>query len=748
MKKLITTTFTILFLTVCSCSQVKVGSVGFNFGFEKTTQNQKLPENWFQWGSGYILNIDTVIKHTGKNAICIQPSEKTTANSFGCIAYSVPAVYEGRKIELRAYMKLLDVTEKPIGLMLRIDGSTGSLQFDNMQQKKIMGTSDWKLYSVELPYPESAKAIYIGAILAGPGKLWVDDFELLIDGINIENIKKSQPKEFKANLDKEFDGKSGIFPFQLNDQKIRDLKELGLVWGFLKYYHPAVAAGNYNWDYELFRILPNIINSKNSVERDAILVKWINQLGRCESGKEIKTSPEKIKINTDLDWIENSNFSDELVASLQKVKNADRINDHFYIGLAPGPGNPVFKNENPYLSMILPDTGYRILALFRYWNIIQYYFPYKNLIGEDWKNVLEEFIPKIINVNNETEYTLTLLALIARVHDTHANIWGGNTILEKYKGLNYAGAKLTFVENKPVVTGFYDEKSRDESGLQVGDLITEVNNRPVDSIVKTSLRLTPASNYPTQLRDIARLLLRTNDTIITVKVMRDGKKFNKILKTYSATRLDIYGRNNYQKPDTCFKFIGKEIAYINNGTLKRSYLPKIWEDMKNSKGLIIDDRNYPSDFPIFVLSNYLMPQSVDFVKFTNGSVITPGLFTFGETLKAGKENADYYRGKVIILVNEVTQSSAEYHALAYKRVSKATIIGSTTAGADGNVSQFSLPGGISTMISGIGVYYPNGGDTQRVGIVPDIEIKPTLKGIKNGQDELLEKAIEIINTKK
>ena len=60
------------------------------------------------------------------------------------------------------------------------------------------------------------------------------------------------------------------------------------------------------------------------------------------------------------------------------------------------------------------------------------------------------------------------------------------------------------------------------------------------------------------------------------------------------------------------------------------------------------------------------------------------------------------------------------------------------------MSAFYLPGGISTMISGIGVYYPNGKETQRIGIVPDIEIKPTKKGIRNGEDELMKKAIEII----
>ena len=51
------------------------------------------------------------------------------------------------------------------------------------------------------------------------------------------------------------------------------------------------------------------------------------------------------------------------------------------------------------------------------------------------------------------------------------------------------------------------------------------------------------------------------------------------------------------------------------------------------------------------------------------------------------------------------------------------------------------------MISGIGVYYPDGKETQRIGIIPDIEIKPTIKGIREGRDELLEKAISIINEK-
>ena len=166
-----------------------------------------------------------------------------------------------------------------------------------------------------------------------------------------------------------------------------------------------------------------------------------------------------------------------------------------------------------------------------------------------------------------------------------------------------------------------------------------------------------------------------------------------------------------------------------------------------TKGMIVDLRCYPSEFIVFTLSKYLMPQKTEFVKFSIGDITTPGLFTLTKPLSDGENNANYYKGKVVILVNEKTQSQAEYTAMALRCAPNATVIGSTTAGANGNVSLIPLIGGISTNISGIGVYYPDGKETQRVGIIPDIGVHPTIQGIREGRDELLEKAIEIINGK-
>ena len=79
-----------------------------------------------------------------------------------------------------------------------------------------------------------------------------------------------------------------------------------------------------------------------------------------------------------------------------------------------------------------------LVYIIGFWNIIQYYFPYKHLIEEDWKDVLKEFIPKYIHANSEIEYKLVVLELIARIHDTHANIWGQDEVLKNYWGVRYA----------------------------------------------------------------------------------------------------------------------------------------------------------------------------------------------------------------------------------------------------------------------------------------------------------------------
>ena len=287
---------------------------------------------------------------------------------------------------------------------------------------------------------------------------------------------------------------------------------------------------------------------------------WINELGTFQTEKMISQDGKSIKIKPDLDWITNSGFSKELEEKLLQLKNAKRPKVNHYVDFVSGVQNPKFTNENPYGNTAYPDEGFRLLALYRYWNMIQYYFPYKNLIDEDWKGVLPEFIPKFLNTKNETEYTLTSMELIARIHDTHAGVWGNNKVLEKYFGEKYPPMKVIFAENKLIIDRFYNNQLGKETGLEKGDIIMEINGESVEDIVKKRLKYTPASNYPTQLRDIAYTILKSNAEKIDLTISRNGNTEAKTIKTYSYKEL------NYKKTEKeFFRMLDNNVAYVYMG---------------------------------------------------------------------------------------------------------------------------------------------------------------------------------------
>src|SRR5262249_44721072 len=153
-----------------------------------------------------------------------------------------------------------------------------------------------------------------------------------------------------------------------------------------------------------------------------------------------------------------------------------------------------------------------------------------------------------------------------------------------------------------------------------------------------------------------------------------------------------------------------------------------------TKGLIIDIRNYPSEFVPFALGSLLVDKEAPFARFTAGDLSNPGAFQWTDPISL-QSKQPHYAGKVVILVDEVSQSQSEYTTMAFRTAPGAKVVGSTTAGADGNVSAIPLPGGVRSAISGIGVFYPDKKPTQRVGILADIEVKPTIAGVKAGRDE-------------
>lgn len=558
-------------------------------------------------------------------------------------------------------------------------------------------------------------------------KLFIFTLSILGASILLGHVRSAQQ-------DREFDGDSGIEIKELSQIQHDNLIKLAKVWGFVKYYHPAVAKGDIDWDYELFRIMPAMLkaNEQQNMANEALL-EWIQRLGPFEERKEDWHPEAEVKLLPSTDWIQDQQLlGKDLSMFLQKIQEAKRTDRHHYIEFAPNIGNPIFNEKNYNLDYT--DEGYKLLALFRYWNMIEYFFPYKHLADKDWDEVLRAQIPEFIKANDELRYKKACLILIGSIQDTHANIWQRNSSLDEFWGTQIVPIEIKYIEDQIVVTKIL-ELLANPKGLEVGDIITHINDQSTEDLISEKVPYCPASNHPTQMRDICRKLLRTNAPSLKLTIKGKGSLQ---LKCVSFTSV------NFWTSDTpAYQTLAHNIGYLYPGNLEKGEITKVIEQLKSTDGLIIDLRCYPSDFIVFSLGHFLVTEPTPFVKFTVGSLEMPGMFTFTEKFHLGNKS-EKYRKPIVIIVNETTQSQAEYTTMAFQVAPQATVIGSTTAAADGNVSGIRLPGDVRTMISGIGVYYPDGTETQRVGIRIDEEVRPTIQGIQEGRDELLEIAMEIV----
>lgn len=522
----------------------------------------------------------------------------------------------------------------------------------------------------------------------------------------------------------------------LTQLEIARMYSLCKIWGFVKYHHPEVAKGAINWDEKLFEILPSIKSS----DFNSKLYYWLNSINNIDNTNllnPLKTYYNHNNINNN--WINDEKIVPKEIALQLKSIQTNKLNKNHYVSFIIGNGRPVFTNEKTYPNANWNENKYKLLTLFRYWNIIEYFYPYKYLIEENWDDILIDFIPKIMAAKDESSYKLIIRELIRKIGDTHADyIFENDQILESYFGINRAPILIEIIEDKLVVTDIL-ESNANQHRIKVGDIITSIEGIDEMDKIKEISKYCVASNYPTLLRNICKRLLRTNKDSLKLKIMNERGTY---LESIPCIPFNTPDFKNFKK--LSHHTIGN-IGYIFPGTLKKGEIHKVMKKFMNKKGIIIDFRCYPSDFIVFSLSNYLLPTPTEFVKFKKCNIQNPGSFNYTESEKAGNKNTNFYKGKVVILVNEKTQSQAEYTVMALSLAPKSTIIGSTTAGADGDVSLVTLPCGTRTYITGVGVYYPDGTETQKVGIIPNIVITPTIKGIREGKDEVLNKAINLIN---
>jgi erythromycin esterase-like protein len=235
-------------------------------------------------------------------------SPTTSGNAFGVATATFPVKdAAGKRIRFSGYIKTEGVTTGYAGLWWRVDGPSGVLAFDNMQNRGVSGTTDWKRYDIELPVAADAKNINFGALFPGNGTAWFDELTVELDGTPYVNnttfdldFESSSPKGFytggngyRVQLDSQVfhSGKQSLRMTRVapaNDPKGVDPKLASSMWKDVvrhletsreAYGKKGADAGDIEWAIQNARVvLQGMQMRANEATRDKSMadnVKWI-----------------------------------------------------------------------------------------------------------------------------------------------------------------------------------------------------------------------------------------------------------------------------------------------------------------------------------------------------------------------------------------------------------------------------------------------------------------------------------------
>jgi hypothetical protein len=570
------------------CQTLTRQNVASILGFENNTQAGVFPLAWTGSRDPTVVTDDQVV-HGGKYSVLIQRLGSHTT-TFSSVQASIAIDFSGSMVQWCGYVKTENI-DTDVAFSLYESTASGALDTSAVQSVGAKTTADWTQYCVTVRHNQQDAQLGFGFRLIGGGKAWFDDFTLNIDGQPVAQA----PAIVRTVLDTDhqFDGGSGISIMTLSSGQIANVATLAKVWGFLKYHHPAVTSGQHHWDYELFRILPQVLSASDQSSANAAIFTWLSNLGPvapCSPCATLDTSD--LAFAPNLDWIsDQSLLGTALSQTLQTIyQNRSGLPAQFYVSM-PITATPVtFDHELAYSLLQLPDAGYQLLALFRYWNMVQYFYPYRNLMAGDpadspnyWNQVLSDSIPRVTLAQDSLTYTQELIRSIAKINDTHAGPSNMKSALPPV-GPCALPVNVRFVEGNPLIVGYSSPTDGPVSGLLPGDIIQQLDGAAVSDLLTQWSPFYADSNQSARLRDIALFITRGSCGPASVTVQRG----NQVL-TLSSTRLSWGALDNsalytHTLPGAPFQMLSADVAYLDMSTAKGTDLNSYLQSAALQKG--------------------------------------------------------------------------------------------------------------------------------------------------------------------
>jgi C-terminal processing protease CtpA/Prc len=404
------------------------------------------------------------------------------------------------------------------------------------------------------------------------------------------------------------------------------------------------------------------------------------------------------------------------------------------------PARPV---PNPYAALRSPALPWRMLAAYRIWNRVEYFAAYRHLLGDRWDRAFEAAIPAFEAAEDSTAYALAVARFYKGMEDTHGFI--NSSALRAWIGNATLPVRVRQIEGRPVVTSFTDAAAARDAGLEIGDQILAVDGEDAAARRARIAGVVCVSNDSQRDYYSALQLLQGADSSMAVVRVRDGK--GRIAERRGRRSAAYFRNAARERTGPVWKVLPGNLGYVDLERLAPTQVDSMFTALAGTRGLIFDMRGYPQGTGWSIAPRLTERTGVIGATFRTPIAYRPRSTDFRideqeifDQPIAGPP-ASKYLAPTVMLVDERTISQAEHTGLFFSAFNGTTFVGSQTAGANGDVTTFTIPGDIRLTLSGHDVRHADGRQLQQVGLPITVPARPTIAGLRAGRDEVLDAGV-------
>jgi len=379
------------------------------------------------------------------------------------------------------------------------------------------------------------------------------------------------------------------------------------------------------------------------------------------------------------------------------------------------------------------DRATRLADVALAWNVFAHFYPYFDVTEGDWNAELPRALRTAATDANAEAFNQTLFRLVAALHDGHGGVRTSTS--------DRSGALpivWLWTDGQLVVTA-----SDGAEGIRPGDVVVRIDGKPTREVLDEEERtISSATPQWARFRALRDLRYGSDGSTVTLLVRSaTGERTVTLRRTQGAVALAE------PRPEKIAE-LKPGVFYVNVDKINDADFNAALPKLQKATGIVFDLRGYPSSVSPAPLQ-HLTDKPIQSARWNIPIIRDPDWRKSPEWDTEGRwalaPVAPRLEAKIAFLVDGRAISYAESWMGIVEAYKLAEIVGETTAGTNGNIAPFTVPGGYTFYWTGMKVLKHDGSRHHGVGIVPTVPVMRTAKGIAEGRDEQLDRAVEIVS---